>query len=183
MCIREALVSVDMIFVWQNKRTCTRVGLSASLSSTIIAPAMHKSSHVMGLGGSSFDIPTTMRPILSRASFISLHSASTAISSDATDMSYCVSRVCPFSVGDWPTVILRKKRSLMSTTRFQFSFVMSKLSREKSRICSAVSALGSMSVGMFKLARRLFCAVENSRFPFLLGTRRVKSAWSDCVAS
>ncbi len=44
-------------------------------------------------------LPTTMRPSLSRMSLRSVVSASTAIISEATEMSKAVSRVIPFSLG------------------------------------------------------------------------------------
>lgn len=55
------------------------------------------------------------------------------------------SLVCPFSVGDWPTVICRKYRSFVSMTLFQVIVVGSMFSRLKREISSLVRSLGSLN--------------------------------------
>ena len=99
----------------------------ASFMRTVKAPPIPKSSAVIGspdLLEATTMLPSLILvnalgpPYLSRMSFKSVARARTAIHSLATAMSNPVSRMKPFSVGDSPTVIVLKKRSLTSRTRF-----------------------------------------------------------------
>ncbi len=58
-------------------------------------------------------------------------------------MSKPVVRVCPFSVGDCPTVICRRKRSLVSSTRRQViaSGSMSSRTNLRQSMCATANAL------------------------------------------
>lgn len=85
---------------------------------------------VMHRGGiPCFELPTTMLPRRVRMSAKSVVSASTAMISEATAMSKPVFLVMPFSVLDSPTVISRRKRSLMSRTRLHVIVLGSKSTR------------------------------------------------------
>jgi hypothetical protein len=99
----------------------------ASFIRTVKAPPIPKSSAIIGspnLLEATTMLPSLILvnplilPYLSRMSFKSVARARTAIHSLATAMSNPVSREKPFSVGDCPTVIVLKKRSLTSRTRF-----------------------------------------------------------------
>ena len=57
------------------------------------------------------------------------------------------SLVCPFSVGDWPTVIFLRYLSLVSITLFQVTVEGSMSRREKRRISSSVRSSGFLVYG------------------------------------
>jgi hypothetical protein len=103
---------------------CIKLGMMASLSRTVIAPATFKSSAVMGVGIFLPPIkllrrlvPMMMRPIRSRRSARSLHMASAAMISEATVMSKPASRGTPSLTVPRPVMMLRSAASLTSTTR------------------------------------------------------------------
>lgn len=131
---------------------------------------------------------------LSRISFKSFASARTAIHSLATAISNPVSLEKPFSVEDWPTVTVLKKRSLTSSTRFletcqkrylgRYHVILSGLisSRANRVISSSVNSFGSVLL-MPNFFNRFNIEGANSRFPFVTGTRRLYNALSFWVAS
>ena len=75
-------------------RVWTRFGIRASLSRTVIAPAAWRSS--AEIRRPSRAMATTMRPSLARRSWMSLASASTAITSDAAVITKLDSRGMPW---------------------------------------------------------------------------------------
>mmetsp|Transcript_2203 Transcript_2203/g.7246 ORF Transcript_2203/g.7246 Transcript_2203/m.7246 type:complete len:273 (-) Transcript_2203:486-1304(-) len=179
-------------------RVCISVGLTASFMSTVRAPPMPTSS--ASTGCRVLLVATTMRPRRSRMSLRLVARASTAMISEATAMSYPVSRVMPFSAGPWPTVILRRKRSFTSTTRFQ-EMAAGSMSRRAKAACSAsVRLSGSRSMvyasgpegadpsrsfgRMPSFSRRRSITLAKRRLPsFPLGHSRSKRALSFCVDS
>ncbi len=94
-----------------------RFGLIASRRSTVIAPATPRSSVVTALP--SRFVATTIRPRRARRSNRSFERARIAITSEATVMTYSLSRGIPFSLPPRPMITRRIARSLMSTTRGQ----------------------------------------------------------------
>mmetsp|Transcript_2904 Transcript_2904/g.6238 ORF Transcript_2904/g.6238 Transcript_2904/m.6238 type:complete len:205 (+) Transcript_2904:955-1569(+) len=160
---------------------CINVGLMASRINAISAPVHPKSSHVTG----SPDLlgPTTIFPRRSSMSASDVVMANTAMISDATVMSNPVLRVRPFSVAASPTVISRKKRSFMSTTRrhvMRSSSISKRTNLERS---SSVKSSGLVFV-IPSFFKRLNMIAENSRVPsFFAGIKRFHSASSLCVAS
>mmetsp|Transcript_34704 Transcript_34704/g.55799 ORF Transcript_34704/g.55799 Transcript_34704/m.55799 type:complete len:233 (+) Transcript_34704:1318-2016(+) len=162
-------------------RVCIKVGLMASRIRAASAPVIPRSSAVTGLPASSG--ATTMLPRRSSISAIDVVIANTAMISDATVMSKPVSRVNPFSVSLCPTVILRRKRSFMSTTRLHEIFSRSMFRRAKAVFSAGVRTSGSVAV-MPSFLRRLLIETTKARVPsFFLGHRRSNSASSFCVSS
>mmetsp|Transcript_46810 Transcript_46810/g.87183 ORF Transcript_46810/g.87183 Transcript_46810/m.87183 type:complete len:220 (-) Transcript_46810:469-1128(-) len=160
---------------------CMRVGLRASFIITVSAPPMPRSSAVTG--SPALLVPTTMRPRRSRMSLREVARASTAMISLATAMSNPVSLDRPFSATPWPTVMLRRYRSLVSTTRLHVIFSGSRSRRANFTFSSSVSSSGSVLV-MPSFFRRRNITGANSRLPFLsAGHRRLKRFSSFWVAS
>mmetsp|Transcript_27402 Transcript_27402/g.71922 ORF Transcript_27402/g.71922 Transcript_27402/m.71922 type:complete len:343 (+) Transcript_27402:644-1672(+) len=154
---------------------CISVGCTTSLSRIASAPVMPRSSVVTGLP--SVSAAKTILPRRSLKSCGSVASARIAMISDATAISNCVSRVRPFSAGPCPTVILRRKRSLVSKTRHHVMVDSSMLSRANLTFCSSVNFVGSVSSIPSRLSRRIWMS-ENLSFL----TRRLKrssSFWYD----
>jgi len=106
-----------------------------------------------------------------------------AISSDATVMSYPVMRVLPFSSGPKPIWILRRKRSLMSMTRFQVIVSGSISSIAKRARSSGVRSPGSVfSIPNF-LSRRSMVGAK-VRLPVLSGGQsRSNMTWGSMPPS
>mmetsp|Transcript_71767 Transcript_71767/g.226743 ORF Transcript_71767/g.226743 Transcript_71767/m.226743 type:complete len:213 (-) Transcript_71767:643-1281(-) len=162
-----------------SSRVCMRVGWMASFMSTVSAPPMPRSSASMG--SPALEMPTTMRPRRSRMSRSEVVRASTAMISDATVMSKPVSRVMPFSVAFCPMVILRRKRSLVSSPRRHR--ISPKSRRANLPFSSSVRSSGSV-LSIPSLARRFIITGAKWRLPALSGgQRRLKRAASLWVFS
>ena len=82
-----------------------------------MAPATPRSSVVTAVP--SRFVATTIRPSRARRSNRSFERARIAITSEATVMTYSLSRGIPFSLPPSPMITRRIARSLMSTTRGQ----------------------------------------------------------------
>mmetsp|Transcript_5438 Transcript_5438/g.22536 ORF Transcript_5438/g.22536 Transcript_5438/m.22536 type:complete len:657 (+) Transcript_5438:826-2796(+) len=174
---------------------CMSVGMSASLSKTLIAPVAPRSSTV------------TKSPAVSRATAIfprralrsveSVASARTAMISEATAISKPVSRVMPFSAGPRPISTPRRNRSHVSTHRFHVIVAGSMRSRQSAARSSADKRLASAPTSRLRstvmsaektlaASRRRRCGAARRRAPVALsvtGHNRLKRASSDCVAS
>jgi hypothetical protein len=146
------------------------VGWIASRISTASAPLTPRSSAVTG---SPLRLSaTTMLPSRSRMSSSPVASASTAMISLATAMSKPVSRSWPFSASPCPTVMRRRWRSHVSSTRCQVMVEGSMSRRTKRERCSGVSSSGVFAAKPSFAARRA-CTGEKTRpSPFLEGNRR-----------
>mmetsp|Transcript_368 Transcript_368/g.1398 ORF Transcript_368/g.1398 Transcript_368/m.1398 type:complete len:205 (+) Transcript_368:963-1577(+) len=162
-------------------RVCINVGLMASRMRAINAPVTPKSSHVTGVPSRAG--PTTMFPRRFSMSASEVVIAKTAMISEATVMSKPVLRVLPFSVGDSPTVISRKKRSFMSTTRLHVMRSGSMSKRTNLFRSSSVKSSG-LVLSIPSFFKRLNMMAENLREPSLAcGIKRFHSASSLCVDS
>ena len=96
-------------------RVCSRLGRTASFSSTAIAPAACNCSAVTG--APALSKPTTMRPRRARRSASEVASARIVITSDAAVMSKRDCRGTPSRRPPRPITTLRRARSFMSRTR------------------------------------------------------------------
>mmetsp|Transcript_16838 Transcript_16838/g.63854 ORF Transcript_16838/g.63854 Transcript_16838/m.63854 type:complete len:426 (+) Transcript_16838:562-1839(+) len=171
-------------------RLCMSVGLMASRISTASAPPQPRSSAVTGRPAR--ERATTMLPRRSRMSRRLVARASTAITSDATVMSKPVSRGTPLtSLGPVPTVMPRRWRSQVSTTRRQV-MVAGSISRRANRAWSSgeSSAGAGQSAGsvvpsgtMPSLTSRRTCTGANPRVLSLNVVRRSNRRASRCVPS
>ena len=94
---------------------CSRLGRTASLSSTAMAPAAFSISAVTGRPSTS--VPTTMRPSRSRRSVSDVASARIVMTSDAAVMSKRACRGTPSRRPPRPMTMLRSARSFTSSTR------------------------------------------------------------------
>mmetsp|Transcript_44470 Transcript_44470/g.110704 ORF Transcript_44470/g.110704 Transcript_44470/m.110704 type:complete len:250 (-) Transcript_44470:235-984(-) len=161
---------------------CSRVGISASFISTVMAPPTPKSSAVIA---SPFLLDaTTALPSLSRRSGRSWARARMAMASDATAMSKPVSRGA-FSFSPFPMVIPLSALSLTSTTRRVMMVSGSMSRRANAPFCSAVNESPSISGSMPSLASLFFMTGAKRRLPPAesLGTSRSNRASSFCVDS
>mmetsp|Transcript_5714 Transcript_5714/g.16333 ORF Transcript_5714/g.16333 Transcript_5714/m.16333 type:complete len:234 (-) Transcript_5714:819-1520(-) len=164
-----------------SSRVCIRVGSRASIISTASAPPTPRSSAVTG--SPPLEVPMTMLPSRVRMSGRLVASASTAMISLATAMSKPVSRVMPFSVGDCPTVMTRRKRSFVSSTRRHVMASGSMSSRTNLLRSSGVSSSGSVLL-MPSFFSRFNMTGAKLRAPSLsAGHRRRNSASSVWVPS
>mmetsp|Transcript_3120 Transcript_3120/g.9608 ORF Transcript_3120/g.9608 Transcript_3120/m.9608 type:complete len:345 (-) Transcript_3120:385-1419(-) len=160
---------------------CISVGISASRISTVSAPPTPRSSAVTG--APARELPMTMRPSRRRMSARSVDSASTAMISLATVMSKPVRRSRPFSDAACPTVISRKKRSHVSTTRRQVIVSGSMSSRTSARTSSSVSSSMPLAPSPSRSMRPRMMGDTLYEPSLFLGHRRRRSAASLCVDS
>ena len=108
-------------------------------------------------------------------------SASTAMISDATEMSKPVSRVWPSSAGPQPTVTRRRCRSHTSSTRCHVTVAGSMFSRTKRKRSAGVMSVG-VAAAMPSFAARRFCTGDqNVAPPFAAGKSLSKSFASSVV--
>ena len=112
----------------------------ASFIRTVRAPATPRSSAVTASPARL--VPMTIRPRRSRMSARPVVKARMAMISEATVMSKPVSRTMPFSSGPSPILTTRRKRSLMSRTRFQVRLAGSMSRRNMRRFSSGVRCGG-----------------------------------------
>ena len=117
--------------------------MMASFISTVSAPPTPISSAVTASPARL--VPITIAPSRSRMSARLVVSARIAMISLATEMSYPVTRVKPFSSGPWPIVIWRSMRSFVSVTRRQ---VMLSGSISKTRETAALLGCQRVRVGL-----------------------------------
>ena len=147
------------------------------------APPTPRSSAVTG--APDFEEATTIAPSRSLMSSSDVVSASTAMISEATEISNPVALVWPFSVAAWPVVMPLRKRSLSSRTRLHETAAGSMSSRTNLDLSSSESSSASenllSSIPSFFSLRSMTGA--KGLFPVLLSTgqSRPKSAESDCV--
>ena len=99
---------------------CIKFGFTASRKMTAIAPAQPICSAVTATLSSVY--PTTMRPNRARKSSASFDNARIAITSEAAVISKPDCRTTPSSAPPMPITMLRKARSLTSSTRRQVIF-------------------------------------------------------------
>lgn len=102
--------------------------------------------------------------------------ARTAMTSEATAISNPVSLVFPCSCSPCPTVILRKKRSFVSSTLCQVIVDGSMSRRANFFFSSAFKSLGFVLL-MPSFWIRFIITGEKARIPFLAGHRRLNKAW------
>ncbi len=95
----------------------------------------------------------------------------------ATEMSKPVSRAMPFSSGPRPILMTRRKRSLISMTRFQVMEAGSMSRRNIRRRSSGVSADGSV-LAMPSFSRRRSMVGENRRSRFFPAGQKALNSFS-----
>mmetsp|Transcript_32072 Transcript_32072/g.81723 ORF Transcript_32072/g.81723 Transcript_32072/m.81723 type:complete len:220 (+) Transcript_32072:422-1081(+) len=167
-------------------RVCMVVGMRASISSTQRAPVMPKSSAVRG--SPEREKHAIIRPRRARRSARSVARARTAMISEATVILKPLSRSkrSPFllaSLGPRPSVMPRRKRSLVSVTRAQVTLSGSMSSRQKALTCASVSSSGDR-VEIPSLSSRACIEGSKVRVPSRAGGQSLlKRNASEAVAS